>query len=211
MLRDPALEAIVTNFRDVTEKKQTAQDLRHAEARFARLSESGIIGVLTADVSGRILDANDTYLAMVGYAREALSSDGLGWQELVPPEEMGLLVAAGEAFLRDGIAPAWEMNALCKDGSRIPILVGVAMIDEDRCVAFTADLTERKRTEAALHAAESQLRQAQKMDAVGRENSPSNRGRGRGPAARRRARAAFGACRLGPSRASDHQPRGQRA
>jgi signal transduction histidine kinase len=67
------------------------------------------------------------------------------------------------------------METLRKDGRRVPILVGVATLDDSRRMAVTTDLTERKNAELgqaaaeqALRLTEEQLRQSQKMDAVGR-------------------------------------------
>jgi PAS domain S-box-containing protein len=56
--------------RDVTEKTRADERLRVSEARFTRLAESGIIGIAIADVAGKLLDANDAYLGMLGYSRQ---------------------------------------------------------------------------------------------------------------------------------------------
>ena len=68
---------------------------------------------------------------------------------------------------RSCAAPVWEKELLRKDGKRVPILVGVAMLDGTNFITFAADLTARKQAEAALHRSEEQLRQAQKMEAIG--------------------------------------------
>jgi signal transduction histidine kinase/ActR/RegA family two-component response regulator len=82
---------------------------------------------------------------------------------------------AGEQLRSTGVAAPWETQTLRKDGSRVPCLVGVAMLDRSHAIAFIADLTARKEAEAgraraedALRQSEEQLRQAQKMEAVGR-------------------------------------------
>ncbi len=54
-----------------------------------------------------------------------------------------------------------------KDGTRVPVLIGVAMLEGLNCIAFIADLTARKQAEAALRRSEEQLRQSQKMEAIG--------------------------------------------
>jgi signal transduction histidine kinase/CheY-like chemotaxis protein len=48
---------------------------------------------------------------------------------------------------RSGSARTWEKEYLRKDGSRVPILVGVAMLNDAECIAFVLDITERKRLE----------------------------------------------------------------
>jgi two-component system, cell cycle sensor histidine kinase and response regulator CckA len=167
-LEDPAIGAVVRTFRDITDRKTMTDQLRVSEARFSRLAESGIVGITIADVHGNIHESNDTFLRMVGFSREELLSGKVRWADLIPPEGRALSDRAGAQLQEHGFAPPWETEHVRKDGSRVPILVGVAMLDYPLCIAFTADLTERKKAESALHESDLQLRQAQKMEAVGR-------------------------------------------
>jgi signal transduction histidine kinase/ActR/RegA family two-component response regulator len=112
---------------------------------------------------------------MIGYSREDLAQGALRWADLTPPEFRHLSARAVEQLQASGVAPPWETESLRKDGTRIPTLVGVAMLEYPKCIAITADLTARRqaeaelgRVEAALRQSEEQLRQAQKMEAVGR-------------------------------------------
>lgn len=168
MLSDPAVGGIVCNFRDISERKKATDDLRASEARFARLAESGIVGIAIADVNGRILDVNEACTRMVGYSREELLSGDVRWFELAPPELRHLADRAVLHLKERGVAPPYETETLCKDGTTRPILIGVAMLAYPQCIAFMADLAERKGVEKALRDSETRLRQAQKMEAVGR-------------------------------------------
>jgi two-component system, cell cycle sensor histidine kinase and response regulator CckA len=112
---------------------------------------------------------------MIGYTREEMLEGGLLWKNVTPPERVADAERALEQLGQTGVATPWESETLRKDGTRVPILVGAAMLDYPQCIAFTADLTERKlaeagrlRAEDALHKSQDQLRQAQKMEAVGR-------------------------------------------
>jgi PAS domain S-box-containing protein len=126
-----------------------ASALRASEARFRCLAEAGIIGITVSDAAGRILEANDTFLRMVGCSREDLLAGGVVWELLVPARREGVLGGASEGEYRR------------KDGRSIPVLVAVAPLEEGDNIAVALDLTERKRLEE-------QFRQAQKMEAVGR-------------------------------------------
>jgi PAS domain S-box-containing protein len=149
-------------------RKKAEDALRASEARFTRLAESGVIGIVVADVDGNILEANDAYLDLVGYSREELVGGKVRWADLTPPEFKDLSDSAVAQLREHGVARAWETETFRKDGSRVPTLVGVAMLDYPNCIAFVADRTDRKRAETALLKTEGQLRQAQKMEAVGR-------------------------------------------
>jgi two-component system, cell cycle sensor histidine kinase and response regulator CckA len=171
----PALERELRECRDRAAHRQAQAALAQSEARFRRLAESGIIGIAIADVNGNLLDANQTYCDMIGYSGEEIRAGRVRWVELTPPDVVSLAAKALEQLKTSGLAPAWESESLRKDGSRFPILVGVAVLEYPQCIAFIADLTERKRAEAgrkqaeqALRQSEEQLRQAQKMEAVGR-------------------------------------------
>ena len=174
--------------RDITERKQVAEALHVSEARFGHLAESGLIGIIIADTVGNIHEANDTFLKIVGYSRADLASGKLRWLDMTPPELRHLDYAAVQQLERTGVAKAWEKEYIRKDGSRAPVLVGVAMLDTSRGIAFVLDLTERnsaqaagafaievaeresaqrERVEEALRQTEQQLRQSQKMEAIG--------------------------------------------
>jgi PAS domain S-box-containing protein len=167
----PAIEREVRECKDRRARRQAESALRESEARFRRLTESGIIGITIADVNGSLLDANDTYVKMVGYPRAELLG-GMRWADLTPPEFGHLHARAVEQLHASGIAPPWETEVLRRDGTRVPIVVGVALLDYPKCIAFVADLTQRReaeagrtRAEAALQQSEDQLRQMQKLEA----------------------------------------------
>ncbi len=171
----PALERELRECKERKARRSAEEALRQSEARFRRLAESGIIGILTTDVNGSILDANEAYAKMIGYSRAELLRGDVRWVELTPPELRQWNDRALEQLRVTGVASPWETETFRKDGRRVPILVGVAALESSKCIAFTADLTARKlaesgrmRAEEALHRSEEQLRHAQKMEAVGR-------------------------------------------
>jgi len=172
---NPAVDRELRECQGRAARRKAEQALRVSEARFRRLAESGIIGITVADLNGSILEANDTYLQLVGYSREELLDGRVSWADLTPPELCSLANRAGEQLRENGVALPWETETLRKDGSRVAVLVGVAILDYPKCISFTIDLTERKqaesgraRAEEALRRSEEQLRQAQKMEAIGR-------------------------------------------
>jgi len=136
-----------------------ASALRASETRFRRLAESGIVGITIADASGCILEANDAFLAMVGYSRDDLLAGKLAWETLTSPN--GRDFSAAEDLQSEGGARPWEKEYRRKDGSSVPVLVAVAPLEGGESISLSLDLSERKRLEE-------QFRQAQKMEAVGR-------------------------------------------
>lgn len=112
-----------------------------------RLLESGIMGILLCDLVGNIKDANDSFLATFGYTREDLRSGAIRWAEMTPPEFRHLDDRAVEQLKARGVTQPWEKEYFHKDGSRVPILVGVAMLNDAECIAFVLDISERRRLE----------------------------------------------------------------
>ena len=134
-------------------------------------------------------DAYEAVLRALDYSRQEILSGSVRWTDLTPPEWRAADQAALLELKAKGISLPREKEYIRKDGSRAPVLVGVAMLDDINCIAFILDLTERKRAEegrvhqaaeamrqqagrqqaeASLHETEEQLRQSQKMEAVGR-------------------------------------------
>ncbi|HXG95179.1 MAG TPA: PAS domain S-box protein [Blastocatellia bacterium] len=159
LLADPNIGAVVINYHDVTERRQAEEALRESEARLRRLVESNLIGIILADTTGRVIDANDAFLKMVGYTREDLLAGNMRWSEMTPPEYLPLSLEALRQLQETGAVAPFEKEYLRKDGSRVPVLLGVAMLEgsEQETVAFVIDLTERKQAEEQLRALTARL------------------------------------------------------
>jgi len=163
---------------------------RRAEARFSRMAEAGVLGIVVSDIEGNITEANDAFLSMVGYTQADLAAGLVSGRSLNTPEREKTDAKARLELEAYGRAHPWEKELIRKDGTRVPILNCVVALDTEHreWVALTLDLTERKRAEEAriralAHAqeetsgrlraeralldTEEQLRQSQKMEAIG--------------------------------------------
>ena len=167
MVRDVTVEREATEVLSQNEERERlVQALRESERRFARLAESGIIGIAITRLDGEVVEANDAYLAMLGYTRDDVSAGVIRWSD--DPNSTETDGGALEQLMGRGVAAAFEKPKRRKDGTIMPALVAVAMLDAERCITVVADLSARKNAEEALRHSEEQLRQAQKMEAIGR-------------------------------------------
>jgi PAS domain S-box-containing protein len=137
------------------ENARLYHDLGEREARIRRLVDANIIGIMIWAVDGRIIEANDAFLEMLGYSREELISGQLRRQELTPVEWRDADDQAVAELKAAGTVQPREKEYFRKDGSRVPVLVGAAILegrreergDREEGVAFVLDLSERKRAE----------------------------------------------------------------
>jgi PAS domain S-box-containing protein len=151
------------------ENARLYNDLGEREARIRRLVDSNIIGIVIWNFQGRIIEANEAFLDIVGYAREDLVSGRLRWMELTPVEwrdaddqNIAELKAAGTVQPR-------EREFFRKDGSRVPVLLGATTFGDlqDEGVAFVLDLTDRKHAEEALRKAQAELAHVTRVTTLG--------------------------------------------
>jgi diguanylate cyclase (GGDEF)-like protein/PAS domain S-box-containing protein len=142
---------LVRSIRYAIERKRAVEALQRSEIRFRRLSESGIIGISYFDTDGRITEANDAFLSMIGRSREDLLKGGVRWDNLVPAEWMPHMLKLVEAFRTTGRITPYETEYLGPGGTRHWGLFGAAKLDDHPAgIAFIADITERKRLEEEI-------------------------------------------------------------
>lgn len=134
------------------ELEQTAAALRQSEEKFRRLVDSNLIGVCVGDLDGRIFEANQYFLDMLGYTRDDLNAGAINWIDITP-----LKYAEGDQQrIREqrlsGISAPFEKEYFRKDGSLVPVLMGFAIYDQsqERNIGFILDLSDRKQAEALL-------------------------------------------------------------
>jgi PAS domain S-box-containing protein len=137
------------------------RDLAEREAKIRRLVDSNIIGIFIPGLKGRVLEANDAFLNLVGHDRDDLVSGRIRWTDLTPPEWHERDKRALAELSSNTIAQPYEKEFFRKDGSRVPVLIGGALFEEggNEGVAFVLDLTELKCAEQALRESESKHRQ----------------------------------------------------
>ncbi|MBZ5521788.1 MAG: PAS domain S-box protein [Acidobacteriia bacterium] len=161
---------ILGTIQDITERKRTEEELARSEKRFKLLADSNIIAVMVADRSGRIRDYNQAYLDITGYTREDFDSGRIGWRHMVAPEDHDAAVnQSGRELLERGVYGPREAENIRKDGTRVPILMGLVALDSppDKVIGFMIDLTKLKKAEEALRRSQAVLTHAEQMARLG--------------------------------------------
>ncbi len=144
---------------DVTQRIAAQNALADSKYLMRTLFESPAMGVVHWGSDGEILDANDTFLQILGHSRADLDDGRVLWRQIAP-----LPLTASEArSLSSGAArPLIQRQYLRSDGTSITVLVAATeWPDRGGGMAFVIDITQRIRLEA-------QLLHWQKMEAIGR-------------------------------------------
>jgi PAS domain S-box-containing protein len=140
------IEDITERRHHETERKRAEASLLQNEARFRGVFESNLMGILFWHINGQITDVNDAFVRMVGYSREELISGQVEWTEITPPEYREYDAQKFEVMQETGAFAPFEKEYICKDGSRIPVLLGCAFLPDssERGIAFVLDIRDQK-------------------------------------------------------------------
>ena len=163
-----AVVALSTIAHDITESRRAEILLRRSEERFRGLSESGVISIAFVDGDGRVFEANDAFLSLLGVSRDDIARGALLLARLCRVDEAPQITALlGEMWAQGRAAPR-ELVCLRRDGSRVVSLVGGARLDGgSEGVIFLLDVTERRRAVDELSQSEERLRLAVEATMLG--------------------------------------------
>jgi PAS domain S-box-containing protein len=152
---------------DVSSRKKTEEALQQSLERLERVLEVETVGVMFWDLNtGRLVDANDTFLKMMGYSRSDIEAPELTWQKFTPPEYLDLSRREVEKFLATGRVGPYEKEYFCKDGTKRWLLFAGSSLGNNQCVEFCVDISERKKAEAALLESERLAMQREQLRAL---------------------------------------------
>ena len=152
---------VVDHARAIEALKASEKALRHSEERYRSLIQNAVYGIYRSTIGGRFVEVNRALVAMLGYLSEAELVE-VGIEKVyVDPTERRRLIDHLQSNRIEGIETQWRR----KDGSRITVRLSGRVLrsgeEIDGFEMIVEDVTERRLLE-------SQLRQAQKMEAVGR-------------------------------------------
>jgi PAS domain S-box-containing protein len=161
--KDGRLLHFVSQIQDITERKRAEEALRQAEERFSKAFGSSPVGLTISTLQdGRALEVNDAFLQMVGYERgEFIGKTARELRIWVDPEERAPIVAK---LLAHRSVREENVRLRTKSGKvrEVQLSAEIIQLQNEPCLlAIMRDVTEQ-------NLLEQQLRQAQKMEALGR-------------------------------------------
>ena len=165
---EPALLGIVT---DITQRKQAEKDLQKSEVKFRLAFQNAPIGMALLNMDASFVQLNPALCRMLGYSESELLD--MTFRDFTHPEDLEMEIPYYEKCVR-GEIDSYRMDKryVKKDGEIIWVNM-TAVITKNRAgqplyaLAMVEDITEVRMAEENRQRLESQLRQAQKMEAIG--------------------------------------------
>jgi PAS domain S-box-containing protein len=160
-------EELRANYEDLSRNQQA---LKKSEMSLRRFYDSELFGVIFWNTDGKITDTNDEFLRITGYTREDLEAGSIDWGAMTPAEFHDRDEESLEELRETGKNRVpFEKEYIRKDGSRVPILIAGAMLDDQRHdgVAFVLNISEIKTARAALEESERKYRNLYHFAQVG--------------------------------------------
>lgn len=134
----------------MTEMQKTGNE---NEKRYKKIFESNMVGILSTDTRGRIYEANDYFLNMLGYTREELTAGRLNWMDLTPSQWLKVSLDAMGKLASQGSVATYEKEYLHKDGHRVPVMLGLTSFGDGTIIALVLDISHLKDVEKKLEEA----------------------------------------------------------
>ncbi|PKK34980.1 hypothetical protein BWI96_19310 [Siphonobacter sp. SORGH_AS_0500] len=140
------------------QRAEVEDTLRRSEAKFRRLSESGLVSVAFFDIGGPIMEANEAFLTMLGVTKEELYSEKVRWDVYTHEDWIPRTWQAVEEFKQTGAIQPYEKQFYHSSGElRWGIFAGSVLEEGKTGVSLVIDITARKRAEEALRESEAHL------------------------------------------------------
>lgn len=152
-------------YRDITERKRAAEELFIQKTYLEKLFNSAPEAIVLHDTNDIIINVNDEFIRMFGYAREEVIGKPIN--ELVVPKELS---GEGEMLSRrvdHGQRVEMDSQRKRRDGTLLDIwILGAPIIHEGKQIGVYAiyrDITERKRAEEARIRSQEEARMAREI------------------------------------------------
>ncbi|RPI16847.1 MAG: PAS domain S-box protein [Ignavibacteriae bacterium] len=160
LLEEPTIEALVVNYRDISERKKAEEELILQKSYFQQLFENSPEGIVIIDNEDNVVDVNKGFEKMFQYTLQEIKSQNIN-TILVPEnlseqgEQMSLFVLKGEVIHKETIRKRKDGSAVDVSILAYPITLGK---DQIGVYGIYSDISERKEAEKALRNSQERYR-----------------------------------------------------
>jgi PAS domain S-box-containing protein len=162
----------VATFQDITRLKETEKALRRTESLFSAIHRHVVDLVAIIDGEGKRIYSSPSYQFVLGYSEEEMAARSS--MDLLHPDDIERVSTALRGLMEGRPTQGLEYRLRHKDGRWLCFESTAALIpdaDADigavRALVVARNITERKEAEQSRSAMEVQLRQSQKLEAIG--------------------------------------------
>ncbi|MDB5049347.1 MAG: sensor hybrid histidine kinase [Fibrobacteres bacterium] len=151
----------------VNTHRRLLAELRDKDSRFNNLWASKLVGIYISDLGGKVLEANETFLAMVGYDRAELQAGEIHMLKMATPEYLTQARINVEQFRLEGRIGPIDREWVLRDGGRFRSLVFATRMEPDRAMGMVLDISELKRTQQELRRSENLFQSLMDSNIIG--------------------------------------------
>ena len=160
LIAEPSIQAIVINFRDITERKRSEKALQESERKFRETVVNLDEGYYSVTLAGALLEHNRAFSCILGFDQTAdLKGKQMPdfWQN---HDDRNVYL---QALADKGSISNYEVNARKKTGEKITVIISAHLVKDtnnlpQKIEGIVLDITGRKRLEDKLQESEASLR-----------------------------------------------------
>jgi PAS domain S-box-containing protein len=157
MLNDPAIEGIVVNSRDITEKKQKDEELERAVSDLNKILDSSVDVIVVTDKDNRFVKVSAAAEVVWGYTPDELL--GKTCLDFVHPDDLEHTSSVTEKVMEGAKITNFQNRYICKDGSVVPLIWSARWDRNEKVMyAIARDASEKIEAEVALKKSEAMFR-----------------------------------------------------
>ena len=155
LIGNPSVNAIVVNFRDVTDRIVAEKRLRESESQYRQVVEQASDGIMVVDPAGVLVYTNEKLCQMTGLEEKELI--GKSVMDTYPP---GYEQEAAVNLEKAHATPSANLSRMMrrKDGTSFPVEISVSRLPNGNFQGIVRDVTERMKAEQALRESEAKYR-----------------------------------------------------
>ena len=156
---------------NIVRRKRAERSLKKSEELFRTVFEQAAVGICYCSLGGRLLRANDKFCRILGYTKKEI--ENISFKKITHPDDIESDIANVSRLLAgQGTQYSAQKRYINKQGDILWISLTVSLVKDelgkpDYLIAAAEDISDRKRAEKEREELETQLRQSQKMEAIG--------------------------------------------